>query len=62
MSPAESTEPLSTIKYFPKGKPIYTYPTDMEPAGDLRFGESSAIKEGLVDDLQAFMEVVAQRL
>ena len=51
----EAAEPLSTIKNFPKGKPIYTYPTDMEPAGDLQFGESASVKEGLVGDLESFM-------
>jgi thioredoxin reductase/ferredoxin len=51
----EAAEPLSTIVNFPKGKPIYTYPTDMEPAGDLQFGESASVKEGLVDDLRSFM-------
>jgi NosR/NirI family nitrous oxide reductase transcriptional regulator len=33
----EATEPFSTIVNFPKGKPIYTYPRDMTPAGDLQF-------------------------
>ena len=32
----EATEPFSTIVNFPKGKPIYTYPTDMKPAGSLQ--------------------------
>lgn len=31
----EATEPFSTIVNFPTGKPIYTYPTEMVPAGDL---------------------------
>jgi NosR/NirI family transcriptional regulator, nitrous oxide reductase regulator len=29
----EATEPFSTIVNFPKGKPIFTYPTGMTPAG-----------------------------
>src|SRR5581483_7505620 len=33
----EGSEPFSTIINFPKGKPIYTYPTEMVPAGDLQF-------------------------
>ncbi len=40
---------------FPKGKPIYTYPTDMTPAGDLQFGPEPEVKEGLVDELKAFV-------
>ncbi|MEM8738604.1 MAG: NAD(P)-binding domain-containing protein [Planctomycetota bacterium] len=47
----EAAEPFSTIVNFPKGKPIFTYPTDMTPAGDLQFHEKSEIKEGLVEDL-----------
>ncbi|QQE10879.1 NAD(P)-binding domain-containing protein [Planctomycetota bacterium] len=48
----EASEAFSTIVNFPKGKPIFTYPTDMTPEGDLQFHEKSAIKEGLVEDLQ----------
>lgn len=47
----EASEPFSTIVNFPKGKPIFTYPTDMTPAGDLQFHEKSEIKEGLLEDL-----------
>ncbi|MEM7625298.1 MAG: NAD(P)-binding domain-containing protein [Planctomycetota bacterium] len=47
----EAAEPFSTIANFPKGKPIFTYPTDMTPAGDLQFHEKSEIKEGLLEDL-----------
>ena len=36
----EASEPFSTIINFPKAKPIYTYPTDMIPAGDLQFRAS----------------------
>ncbi len=49
----EATEPFSTVVNFPKGKPIYTYPTDMTPAGDLQFSDKSNIKEGLVAELRA---------
>lgn len=49
----EATEPFSTIVNFPKGKPIYTYPTDMTPAGDLQFSDKSNVKEGLVAELRA---------
>ncbi|MDL1894128.1 FAD-binding protein, partial [Sphingobacteriales bacterium CHB3] len=47
----EATEPFSTIVNFPKGKPIFTYPTDMTPAGDLQF--TAQVKEPLVDELKA---------
>ena len=47
----EANEPYSTIVNFPKGKPIYTYPKDMEPAGDLVV--SADVKEALVDELRA---------
>ncbi len=46
----EATEPFSTIVNFPKGKPIYTYPRDMTPAGDLQF--SATVKETLVEELR----------
>ena len=45
----EATEAFSTVVNFPKGKPIYTYPTDMTPAGLLQF--MANIKEPLVADL-----------
>ena len=48
----EATEPFSTLVNFPKGKPIYTYPTDMTPAGELQFTERSSVKEGLLAELQ----------
>ena len=47
----EATEPFSTVANFPKGKPIYTYPTDMKPSGDLQF--TATIKESLVEELKA---------
>ena len=45
----EATEPFATVVNFPKGKPIYTYPTEMVPAGDMRF--VAQIKEPLVAEL-----------
>jgi thioredoxin reductase len=48
----EASEPLSTLVNFPKGKPIFTYPTGMTPAGELRFTERSSVKEGLVEELR----------
>jgi thioredoxin reductase len=52
----EAGEPLSTIINFPRGKPIYTYPTDMTPAGDLQFTEKASVKEGLVEELRAYID------
>jgi thioredoxin reductase/polyferredoxin len=51
----EATELFSTVVNFPKGKPIFTYPTDMTPAGELQFTEQSAFKEGLVEEMQAMV-------
>jgi thioredoxin reductase/ferredoxin len=48
----EATEPFSTIVNFPRGKPIFTYPTEMTPAGGLQFTERSSVKEGLVEELR----------
>ena len=47
----EATEQFSTIANFPKAKPIYLYPTDMRPSGDLQFGDRADIKEGLLEEL-----------
>jgi thioredoxin reductase/ferredoxin len=52
----EANEPLATIVNFPKGKPIFTYPTGMTPAGDLQFTQRSGVKEGLVEELRAYMD------
>ncbi len=46
----EANEPLSTLINFPKGKPIYTYPTTMEPAGQLRF--DAEVREQLIEELR----------
>ncbi len=47
----EATERFSTIKDFQARKPIYTYPKEMTPAGDLRV--TADVKEALVDELEA---------
>ena len=47
----EATEPFSTVVNFPRGKPIYTYPTEMVPAGRLQF--RATVKEDLLDELRA---------
>ncbi|MDP4898476.1 MAG: NAD(P)-binding domain-containing protein [Akkermansiaceae bacterium] len=46
----ESAEAFSTIRNFPRKKPIYAYPTDMVPAGEMRF--ESDIKEDLLVELE----------
>ncbi|MHC5109924.1 MAG: NAD(P)-binding domain-containing protein [Planctomycetota bacterium] len=61
----EATEPFSTIVNFPKAKPIYTYPTDMVPAGKLTL--EADVKEALVDELEsqrreAGIEIVPLRI
>lgn len=46
----EAAQPFNTIINFPKAKHIFTYPTDMVPAGDLQF--HADIKEGLVEEIE----------
>lgn len=48
----ESSEDFSTIKNFPKGKPIYTYPREMSPRGDLQFTDQENTKEALFESLK----------
>lgn len=60
----EATEPFHTISNFPKGKPIFTFPTEMVPTGDLQF--SQEVKEPLLDELRGYqtehgIEVVQAR-
>jgi NosR/NirI family nitrous oxide reductase transcriptional regulator len=47
----EAAEIFSTVVNFPKAKPIYTYPTEMIPAGKLQF--KATIKEALLDEMEA---------
>jgi thioredoxin reductase/ferredoxin len=47
----EGSEPFSTLVNFPKGKPIYTYPTEMTPAGKIQF--EAQVKEPLLEELRA---------
>ena len=49
----EASERFSTVVNFPKAKPIYTYPTDMVPAGDLQFSDRADVKERLLEELEA---------
>ena len=46
----ESAEAFSTIRNFPRKKPIYAYPTEMTPAGEMRF--ESEVKEALLTELE----------
>lgn len=50
----ESVAAFSTIRNFPRRKPIYTYPTEMKPAGEMQF--HSDIKEDLLDELEAYKD------
>ena len=61
----EAAEPFNTIVNFPKGKPIYTYPTEMVPAGDIQF--TANVKEALLDELNeqkttAGIEITQERI
>ncbi len=47
----ETNQLFSTIANFPVGKPIFTYPTDMTPAGD--FQVQGDTRETLLADLHA---------
>ncbi len=47
----EASEPFATIANFPKGKPIYTYPKAMTPAGALQV--AATVKEPLLEELRA---------
>ncbi|HEY3170600.1 MAG TPA: NAD(P)-binding protein, partial [Thermoanaerobaculia bacterium] len=63
----EAAEIFSTVANFPKGKPIYTYPTGMKPAGELQFRSEVHPKEVLLEDLEkerrkAGVEVTTARI
>ena len=47
----EADESFSTIHNFPRKKPIYTYPSEMQPAGELHF--KANVKEELLSELKA---------
>lgn len=46
----EASDSFATIKNFPRGKPIYAYPSNMVPEGELQF--NSKIKEDLLKELE----------
>ncbi len=63
----EASEIFATVVNFPKGKPIYTYPVGMSPAGDLQFRSEVHPKEVLLQDMEkerrkAGVEVTAARI
>jgi NosR/NirI family transcriptional regulator, nitrous oxide reductase regulator len=45
----EAKRPFQTIADFPKAKPIYTYPRDLDPAGELKV--TADVKEALYEEL-----------
>jgi thioredoxin reductase/polyferredoxin len=48
----EANDSFSTIKNFPKVKPIFTYPTEMRPSGGIQYDDPRTdVKEGLLEDL-----------
>ncbi len=47
----EGSELFSTVANFPKGKPIFTYPTDMTPEGGIQYSERSDVKESLMEEM-----------
>lgn len=47
----EAAQAFSTIVSFPKAKPIFTYPTEMQPAG--RLALTAGVKEDLLAELEA---------
>jgi len=55
----EAQRRFATIKDFQKGKPIYTYPKDMTPAGEVQV--RAEVKEDLVDELEAQTQDVSVR-
>jgi len=50
----EAAEPFSTIVNFPKKKPIFTYPANYEPRGDLEV--TADVKEALIAELREQVE------
>jgi thioredoxin reductase/NAD-dependent dihydropyrimidine dehydrogenase PreA subunit len=47
----EAVEPFATIANFPRGKPIFTYPPDLRPEGELQ--ARAGVKEALLAELRA---------
>lgn len=63
----ESSRLLDTLENFPVGKPIFTCPPEMKPAGELQLPEGDLDREGLLESLrdqatQAGIEPIACRV
>ncbi len=63
----EAAEPFSTVANFPKGKPIYTYPTEMTPDGGIQYPDDADTKERLLEVMHeqkdgAGVEITRQRI
>lgn len=52
----ENSQAFNTVENFPKGKPIFTYPTDMVPAGGIQYSDKSKVRESLLADMKEQME------
>lgn len=48
----ESSQAFSTVANFPKAKPIFTYPTDLTPAGGITYEGDVGVKEKLLADMK----------
>ena len=48
----EASEVFSTVANFPKGKPIYTYPTEMTPSGGIQYSPKADVKEALLEEMK----------
>lgn len=48
----ESSQAFSTVANFPKAKPIFTYPTDLKPAGGITYEGDVGVKEKLLADMK----------
>jgi len=48
----ESSQAFSTVANFPKAKPIFTYPTDLKPAGGITYEADVNVKEKLLADMK----------
>lgn len=53
----EAAQRFATLVNFPRGKPIYTYPLAMKPAGPLQV--SAEVKEALIEELEAQVTAAA---
>ena len=48
----EASEPFATIANFPRGKPIFKYPTELPLEGGFELQSRSDVKEGLIEELR----------